>query len=114
MKLQLEPADIEAIAAAVAAKLQPGKPSAALLPLDECGPPVRTLRAEIRAGKLAATRIGRSYYIERADLNRWLESRRYDPRQRSTRRNCESAKTAADRAIERAQRAGALRVVQSR
>lgn len=114
MKLTLEPADIEAIAAAVAAKLQPAKPPGDLLALDQCGPPVRTLRAEIRTGKLAAKRIGRSYYIAREDLNRWLESRRFDPASRPKRKKTEPAKSAAERALERAQRAGALRVVATR
>ena len=113
MKLQLEPADIEAIASAVAAKLQPAKPSGDLLALDQCGPPVRTLRSEIRAGKLPAKQIGRSYYVERADLNRWLESRRFEPSMRPKRKP-EPPKSAAQRALDRAQRAGALRVVANR
>lgn len=112
MKLELEHADIEAIASAVVAKLQLVKPAGDLLALDQCGAPVRTLRSEIRAGRLAAKRIGRSYYVERADLNRWLEARRFDPAKRPQPK-AERAKTAAERALERAQRAGTLRVVGS-
>lgn len=113
MKLHLEPADIDAIATAIVAKLQPPAPSGDLLALDQCGAPVRTLRSEIRAGRLAAKRIGRAYYVQRSDLNQWLEARRFEPPKRPQPKP-ERGTTAAERALERAQCAGTLRVMGDR
>jgi excisionase family DNA binding protein len=69
---------------------------------------VRTMRAAIRAGDLEAAKVGREYRITRAALDGWLDGRRVRP---SPRTEPTRELTAAERAIERARRAGALRVV---
>src|SRR5690606_24261037 len=79
------------------------------LALRDCGPPVRTLRAAIKAGELSACRVGREYRVRRADLEAWLEARRVEPRAA-----VEPTESPADRALARAISAGGLRVVKGR
>ncbi|MGC4088408.1 MAG: helix-turn-helix domain-containing protein [Polyangiaceae bacterium] len=77
-----------------------------LLKLRECGPSVRTLRAAIGAGELEAVLVGREYRVRRGALSAWLEAHRVKPRERAPREL-----SAAERAIERARRAGTLKAV---
>lgn len=77
-----------------------------LLPLADCGVPVRTLRGAIRRGELRASKVGRSYFVQRDDLAAYVEARRVSPAPPQPRKL-----TAAQRAIQAAQRAGTLRVV---
>ena len=99
----------ELITEAVAAALGPRAKTDELVPLAAAGVPVRTLRRAIGADELTATKIGREYRIRRADLDAWLEARRVAPRAKR-----EPVQTEADRAIERARRAGALRSIPTR
>lgn len=80
------------------------------IPLSKCGESVRTLRAAIAAGELDATKCGRSYYVTRDALEAWRVSRRVQPRERAQR----EPSSPAERAIERARRSGALRLVGGR
>ena len=93
----------EAVAAALAPRVQ-----GELVPLNQAGVSVRTLRRAIRAGELTAVKAGRSYVVERAALAAWLESRRVRPNAKA-----EPVQTEADRAIARARRSGALRPVRT-
>lgn len=79
------------------------------LPLRDAGVSVRTLRAAIAAGELPAVKVGRAYEVQRADLDAWRAARRVAPRERKA--APAKQQTAAQRAIARAQAAGALRVV---
>jgi excisionase family DNA binding protein len=108
VNIALDPADVQAIAQAVVALLKPAVAGNALLPLERCGPPVRTLRAAIKRGELAASKVGRGYLVSAAALAEWLEARRVTPRAETL---PEKPQSAAERAIERARRAGSLRAV---
>lgn len=108
MKLALEPGDVQAIASAVVAMLRPAVAGSSLLPLERCGVPVRTLRGAIRRGELVASKVGRGYVVASADLAAWLELRRVAPPRKA---EVAAPQTAAERAIERARRAGTLRAV---
>ncbi len=108
MKIALEAADVQAIAKAVAALLRPAVAGNDLLPLERCGPPIRTLRAAIARGELAAAKVGRGYLVSAQALAAWLELRRVAPRAET---RTEKPQTAAERAIARARRAGSLRAV---
>lgn len=73
----------ERIADRVVDRLGPTQSSDEFLDLAEAerlGVPRRTLRGAIRAGKLTATRIGRSYRVRRSDLDAWLASHRVEPK----------------------------------
>ena len=94
----------EAITAALAPRGQ-----SELVPLNEAGVPVRTLRKAIRSGELSASKVGRSYVVERSALTAWLEMRRVRPKAKAV-----PVETEADRAIARARRAGTLRPIRSR
>jgi len=89
----------------------PATAAAETLRLRDAGPPVRTLRAAIARGELAAMRVGREYRVRRGDLEAWLESRRVAPGRRERQPKKQSA---AERAVARARRAGSLRVVGGR
>jgi excisionase family DNA binding protein len=108
VKLELEPGDVQAIASAVVAMLRPAVAGSSLLPLERCGVPVRTLRAAIKRGELVASKAGRAYLVSSEALATWLELRRVTPREEA---RPEKPQTAAERAIERARRAGTLRAV---
>ena len=108
MKIALEPDDVRAIASAVVALLRPAVNGNGLLPLERCGPPVRTLRAAIKRGELEASKVGRGYVVSAEALAAWLELRRVAPRIQT---RPEKPQTAAERAIARARRAGSLRAV---
>lgn len=88
--------------------LDTARPPGETLALRECGPPVRTLRAAIASGELAAVKVGREYRVRRADLDGWLESRRVEPGERQPKARKLSA---AERAIARARRDGSIRLV---
>ena len=77
-----------------------------LVPLLKCGVPVRTARRAIKLGELPASLVGREYLLRRADLAKWLDGRRVQPRPAA-----EREQSPAERAIDRARRSGALRVV---
>lgn len=88
-------------------RLLGGSDDATPIPLATTGQPVRVLRRAIRSGELQAVRVGREYRVTRGDLAEWLEARRVAPRPAAVRQPT----TAAERAIDRARRTGALRVV---
>jgi len=80
--------------------------------LKEARVSVRTLRAAIRRGDLAASKIGRNYRIRRADLDAWIASREIDiPAEE---RSSSEEQSPAERAIARASAAGKLRAVKDK
>jgi excisionase family DNA binding protein len=96
----------DAVVERIASRHAPPAPE--LLPLRATGQSVRTLRAAIAAGELAAVKVGRELQVRREDLDRWIASRAVAPRQAKPREL-----SPAERAIEDARRRGALRVVGS-
>jgi excisionase family DNA binding protein len=76
---------------------------------DARGASVRQLRAAIASGELAAVRLGREYRVAQGDVDEWIASRPVAPNIRGG--ASPKVGTAAERAIDRARRAGSLRVV---
>jgi excisionase family DNA binding protein len=109
VKLKLEDDDIQAIAAAVAAMLRPSVPGGDLVPLKQCGYPVRTLRRAIAEGELVGAKVGREYVVSATALAAWLNSKRVTPAN-SREPRCKP-QSAAERAIARARNAGSLRAI---
>lgn len=82
-----------------------------LVRLAETGVSPRTLRRAIAAGELSAVKVGRDLCLRRKDLDAWVATKTVKPGERREPRKPDVAKTPAQRAIERARGAGALRVV---
>src|SRR5690606_42109511 len=60
----LSPADLKSLVKDAVAEALGAKGSVVkTLALRDCGPPVRTLRAAIKAGELSACRVGREYRV---------------------------------------------------
>lgn len=80
--------------------------------IADCGESVRTLRRAIRAGELAGSKRGRSYYTTRRALTAWRAASHETPKvTQKVESPSRNERTAADRALARARAAGVLRVV---
>lgn len=75
------------------------------LTLRETGVSVRTLRKEIREGRLRGLRVGRELRVRKSDFETWLVGREAKPAESN------ESRAAAERALERARASGALRRV---
>lgn len=75
--------DVEALAAAVAARLEPRNASAPLVDSDQAGEllgvPATWVRAEARADRIPHVRLGRYVRFDVAELEAWWASRRRGP-----------------------------------
>ncbi len=48
--------------------------------VDESGVSYSSLRAAVLRGELPVVQIGRAWYLERTDVNQWIESSKQRPR----------------------------------
>lgn len=112
MKLELDADDLDALADSIAARLRLPPAGAedvfTVEALAGQGLPARTVRKAIKDGELPASLVGRNYVVMRADRDAWLAKRRVRPNAKPTNGKPQSA---AERAIDRARRAGTLRAI---
>lgn len=79
--------------------------------LGETGLPRKTLLGAVRTGKLCAYRVGRELFFERGELKGWMRTQAVEPSRLTT---SPSVRDEAAAALERARKAGVLRIVESR